>query len=218
MEKIFFARNLLAKVKKYNYSYDYDSGGGLGFLVGFFWFLFWIGMYIYGALTLMLIAKKSNTSGSWMAWVPILNLYLMVKASGKSMIWLVLFLLPFVNIIAMVVVWAAISERLGKPGWWGILMLVPVANFIIMGILAFSKNPGASAVSTPKKVTKKPKSAVGPTCSGCGASISSDDAFCPECGKKLSKQQESSKSGFCSKCGAKMKPSDKFCPECGAKL
>jgi len=218
MDKIFFAQNLLAKAKKYNYSYDYDSGGGLGFLAGFFWFLFSIGIYAYSVLTLMLIAKKTSTPGGWMAWVPFLNLYLMVKISGKSIIWLVLWLLPFVNIVAMIIIWAAIAEKRGKPAWWGVLMLVPIANFIIMGILAFSGGSGAT-ITTPKK--KKFQPTVSPSkgemvCAKCGASVSSSDAFCSECGAKVLKQQ---KNGgiFCPGCGAKIKKSDKFCPECGAK-
>lgn len=180
------------------------SGGGLGFFF-FFWTFIWLALYIYSALVLMLIAKKTSTSGAWMAWVPILNIFLMCKVAGKSLVWFILFLIPFVNIIAVVLVWAAIAERLKRPSWWGILMLIPIANLIIPGILAFSKG-GATSASK-----KKAAPSEGPTCSKCGASIEAADKFCPDCGGKITRSGK-----LCPKCGAKV--SGKFCPSCGAKV
>ena len=208
MDKLFLAQNFLAKAK-YNYGYNYDSDGFFGgFLAFLFWLFFMASLYVYSALTLMLIAKKTNTSNAWMAWIPILNLYLAIKIAGKSIIWLLLFLLPFVNIVAAVVIWAAIAERRGKPAWWGLLMLLPIINLVIIGLLAFGGGTGKVSVVSVKKKG-------GPSCPKCGASISSSDKFCQNCGAKI---VEKKKSGFCSKCGAGTKPSDKFCPECGAKL
>ena len=114
MDKILIAQKLLAKAK-YNYSYDYDAGGG--FLAFFFWFSFLIAIYVYSSLTLMFIAKKTNTSHAWMAWVPILNLYLLCKISGKSFLWFILLFLPFINIVATVILWAAVAEKRGRPAW-----------------------------------------------------------------------------------------------------
>jgi len=70
----------------------------------------------------MFIAKKTGTPNSWMAWIPILNLYLMCKAAGKSGIWIILLLLPVVNVVATILLWAGMAQRLGRPGWWGLLM------------------------------------------------------------------------------------------------
>lgn len=47
-------------------------------------------------------------------------------------------------------------------------------------------------------------------CPKCGAKISADSRFCPECGTKIISE--------CPKCGAKVSPKQKFCPECGEKL
>ncbi|KPJ54570.1 hypothetical protein AMJ47_04135 [Parcubacteria bacterium DG_72] len=210
--------NFLAKS---NYSYDYDAGGG-GFLAFFFWFLIIIGLYVYTSLVLMKIAKKTNTSNSWMAWIPILKHYLLCKISGKSIIWFIMFFFPFINLVAMVVLWAAVAEKRGRPAWWGVLMLVPIVNLVVRGVLAFSDVPGArqekSAPAVPEK--KKPQvfsmasSKTGMACSRCGASVSESDKFCPDCGAKVVKKQ----GNFCPNCRAKIKSSDKFCPDCGAKL
>lgn len=182
MANIFSKANLLART----YSRKSSYGGGWGTGLWLFNIFFWLALYAYSAITLMFIAKKTNTPNAWMAWIPFLNMYLMCKAAGKSIIWFVLLLIPFVNIVAIVVLWCAIAERLGRPSWWGILMLVPIANFVIMGMLAFSGGPGASkpvaAVPAPKKPALAP-SGKG-FCPGCGTKIGSGDKFCPDCGSK----------------------------------
>ncbi len=95
--------------------------------------------YIYMAICLMTIAKKTNTANAWFAWIPILNIILMLAIAKKPIWWIILMFIPFVNIIIGVIVWMAIAEARGKPNWMGILMIVPVANVIVPGYLAFSK-------------------------------------------------------------------------------
>ena len=109
----------------------------------------------------------------------------MCKIAGKSGIWIVLLLIPFVNIVAIVLIWTAIAEKLGRPSWWGILMLIPIVNLVLMGLLAFSggqsvvhKRKGPSAVSSASVKS-------GQICSKCGALASATDKFCPDCGAKM---------------------------------
>jgi len=107
-----------------------------------------LAFYVYMAYALYTMAKKTNTQHAWMAWVPLLNVYLMVKIAGKPGWWLVLFFIPFLNIVFAIIVWYYIAERLGKPGWVGVLMIVPLVNLVIPGYLAFSATtvPAPSAV------------------------------------------------------------------------
>jgi len=196
----FFSKvNLFARSSRSSYS----SGMGAGAL--FIWMLFYLICYVYMSLVIMFIAKKTSTSNSWMAWVPILNIYLLCKAAGKSIAWFILMFIPFINIIAVVIVWAAVAERLGKPAWWGILMLVPGVNLVIPAILAFTG--GSPKVS---KISKKTVSKGGMTCPKCGASISPTDKFCPDCGAKKANGK------FCPKCGARV--AGTFCSKCGTKI
>ena len=214
--------NILNFLAKSNYGYDYDSGIGGGFLAFLFWFLGIVGLYVYVSIVLMKIAKKTNTSNSWMAWIPILKNYLLCRIAGKSIIWFVLLFLPFVNIVAVVVLWMAVAEKRGRPAWWGVLMLLPIVNLVVRGILAFSGVPGARQERSEAAAGKKKKPSVfsvgsskpATACSECGASVSDADKFCPDCGAKVVKKQ----GNFCPDCGAKTKSSDKFCPDCGAKL
>jgi hypothetical protein len=143
------------------YDYNYSTtttelppeaaGVALAIFGGFFliFLLFVALVYVYMAVCLMKLAKKTNTPNAWFAWIPILNMVLLVQISKKPMWWIVLFFVPFANIVAAVMVWMAVAEAVKKPNWLGILMIVPVANFIVPGYLAFSKDD-APAASVPQ--------------------------------------------------------------------
>jgi divalent metal cation (Fe/Co/Zn/Cd) transporter len=94
--------------------------------------------YVYFALALKTIAEKTNTENPWWAWIPIIQVVLMLNIARKPVWWILLLFIPFVNIVIAIIVWMAIAEARKKPSWWGILMIVPVANLIVPGYLAWS--------------------------------------------------------------------------------
>ena len=101
---------------------------------------FWgLAIYVWLALTLHVIANKTDTQNSWLAWIPIANLYLMCKVAGRSGWWTILFFIPLVNLVLGVIIWMAIARARNQPSWLGILMIIPIVNLIILGILAFSE-------------------------------------------------------------------------------
>jgi hypothetical protein len=100
--------------------------------------IFAAAIYVYIALCLQTIAKKTNTENAWMAWIPIVNVILMLNIAKKPLWWIILMLIPLVNIVIAIIVWMAIAEARGKPSWWGILLIVPVVGIIVPGYLAFS--------------------------------------------------------------------------------
>lgn len=95
-------------------------------------------VYIYMALALQTIATKTSTANGWLAWIPIANLILMLNVAKKPLWWIVLFIIPLVNIVIAIMVWMAVAEARGKPNWWGVLVIVPVANIVVPGYLAWS--------------------------------------------------------------------------------
>jgi hypothetical protein len=103
------------------------------------WIFIFLATYAYMGLTLQTIASKTGTADGWLAWIPVANIYLMCKIAGRPAWWVVLFFIPFVNIVMAVIVWMGIAEARQKPAWLGVLMLVPIANIIIPGHLAFSE-------------------------------------------------------------------------------
>jgi len=104
----------------------------------FVFFLFGVAMYVYTSLALQTIAKKTNTENPWMAWIPIINIILMLNIAKKPIWWIILCLIPLVNLVILIIVWMAIAEARNKPSWWGILLIVPFVNLIVPGYLAWS--------------------------------------------------------------------------------
>ena len=101
--------------------------------------------YIYFALALQTIARKTNTANGWWAWIPILQIVLSLNVARKPVWWIILCLVPIVNIVMWIVIWMGIAEARNRPTWWGILLLVPLVNLIVPGMLAWTdKNPGNS--------------------------------------------------------------------------
>lgn len=65
-------------------------------------------------------------------------------------VWMiVLFLIPLVNVVIAVMMWAKICVACQKSPWLVILMFVPVANIAFLPYLAFSNGKPKSANLTP---------------------------------------------------------------------
>ena len=148
----------------YNYSGNVSpdaAGGLLALMMGFgiVMLLLLVVIYVYMAICLMKIAKKTNTPNGWMAWIPIANVILMLQIAKKPAWWaalLILFIIPIVNIIAgiawviiTIIIWMAIAQELRKPEWLGVLMIIPVANLIVPGYLAFSNGSAQTVPAAP---------------------------------------------------------------------
>ena len=104
-------------------------------------------IYLYFAYTMMVIANKTKTPNSWMAWVPILNLFLMVKVAGKSYWWILLLLIPIVNAVVAVYLWMEISRRRGFSSYLGLLLLIPILGTLFLpAYVAFAEPPKGATV------------------------------------------------------------------------
>jgi ABC-type Na+ efflux pump permease subunit len=128
------------------------AGALIVFLV--IYVLVMIAVYIYMALALMKVAQRTKTKNAWLAWIPIGNIYLMSKIAKMPwwpILLLLVFWIPFVNILAMLVFGAfvcawtwKICEARKRPGWWAIITIVPgiggIWSFIMWGILAWGKD------------------------------------------------------------------------------
>ena len=117
-----------------------DNSVSPGFLagLGLIPLIFFALIYVYVALALQTIATKTNTANAWLAWIPIVNIFLMLNVAQKPLWWFILFLIPIANIVVGILVWMAIAERRGKPSWWGVMVIVPVMNIIMPGYLAWA--------------------------------------------------------------------------------
>ena len=112
----------------------------MAFMGGFFviFCIVFLVFYVYHALALQTIAQKTNTENAWFAWIPILNVILMINIAKKPIWWIILFFIPLANIVIWVLLWMGIAEARNKPNWWGILTIIPVVNVIVPGYLAWA--------------------------------------------------------------------------------
>lgn len=87
-------------------------------------------------------AKRLNVTNKWMAWIPIVNLYLISVMAGRkpSEFWLALIFGCFCGIvwlIFLIVWWMEIAKRLGRSPVLGVFAAIPYIGPIFMGIIAF---------------------------------------------------------------------------------
>jgi hypothetical protein len=77
---------------------------------------------------------KARRAG-WMSLIPLLNTYVIIRMAGRPRWWIVLYLIPFVNIVAHLVVSLDLAKRFGKSAWFGVigLWMFSFAGFLILG-------------------------------------------------------------------------------------
>lgn len=130
-------------------------------------------LYLYFSITLMIIARKSNTANAGLAWIPFVNLFLMCQIARRPGWWVLLLLIPIVNLYVAALLWMSIAEMRGKPVWTGALMLAPVLNLLILAYLAGGQKTAPGMSSEPK------------VCPTCGAMAAATDPFCGTCGRAV---------------------------------
>lgn len=127
-------------------------------------------LYVYFGVMLTLIAHKSNTRNGWLAWLPIGNLFLLCMIARRPLWWVILMLIPFVNLIIFGIIWMSIAEVRGKPSWTGALIVLPVLGLAVPFYLALGRDTNPDAVETPR------------ICPNCNRPAEGGDTFCGDCG------------------------------------
>jgi hypothetical protein len=114
-----------------------DYGAQSGFPTGIIFV--WLAVYVFIALVLMALAKRTKTPNGWLAWIPIANIFLILMIAKRPLWWFILMLIPLVNIVVAIIVWLDILKLRGKPWWWIILLIIPIVNLVALAILAWGK-------------------------------------------------------------------------------
>lgn len=91
--------------------------------------LLFAGLYVWTALALSAVFRKSGVE-RWQAWVPVLNLVVLLRLAGLSPWLLLLALIPFLGWIPLLVVFALAVYRLSVAFGFG-------AGMTVLAILAF---------------------------------------------------------------------------------
>jgi hypothetical protein len=100
--------------------------------------------YLIGAFALYGVFKKAGEP-AWQAFIPIWNTIVVLKIAGKPVWWIVLFLIPIVNIVFLVLTYHALSTSFGHGA--GFTVGLVFLSVIFLYILGYDSKPylGAKA-------------------------------------------------------------------------
>ena len=113
--------------------------------------IFWICEVVFIVLMIAGMWKVFSKAGQpgWAAIIPIFNLYVMCKVAGRPGWWLLLFLIPLVNVIIAIIVNVDISKRFGKGVGFALGMIfLPFIFWPILGFGSAQYQGGAPAIPT----------------------------------------------------------------------
>ncbi len=94
--------------------------------------------YLFIAISLQKIARKLKISNDWYAWVPVLNLSLLLKIVNKPQALIFVFLIPVIGILFGITIWMELATTLSKPRWLGALMVIPFVNIFVILYFAYA--------------------------------------------------------------------------------
>jgi hypothetical protein len=106
--------------------------------------LIWLILVVLVIASMWRIFDKAGQPG-WAAIIPIYNLYVLLKVAGRPRWWLLLCLIPIVNVFVLLVVDVDVARGFGKSAGFGVGMWLLM--FIFYPILGFgdARYQGAAA-------------------------------------------------------------------------
>jgi hypothetical protein len=96
--------------------------------------LFEVAIYLFFGYCYFLIFKKDSVT-PWWGFVPVLDVYGLIKLVGREPIWIVGLFIPCVNFIVIIVLMLDLAKAFGKDVVWGLGLIV--LPFIFIPMLAF---------------------------------------------------------------------------------
>lgn len=113
-------------------------GGALGAafaVAAILGFLIAVGVYVFTALSWQRIAKRQGYKYPWFAWIPFLNLAMVLQLGKFHWAWIFLVLIPFLGwaalfILSIIAIWR-IFEKESYPGWFSLAPVIPKVGGIL---------------------------------------------------------------------------------------
>jgi hypothetical protein len=93
-----------------------------------------LAVLLLGAVAFWRVFEKAKQPG-WASIIPIYNIYILLKVIGRPSWWLLLYLIPVVNVITQIVVALEAAKAFGKSPTFGFfgLWLFSIIGYMILG-------------------------------------------------------------------------------------
>lgn len=105
-----------------NILYQDDGGGIIGALFGGVWMICWLAFIVLIIAGFWKTFEKAGQPG-WAAIIPIYNLYVLCQIAGRPGWWVLLYFIPFVNIIVSLLIAIDVAKAFGKDVVYGVVLL-----------------------------------------------------------------------------------------------
>lgn len=106
--------------------------------------------YLFGCYCSALICEKAGHPGGFLVWLPVLQLFPLLRAAGMSGWWFLAFCLPLLNLVASILWCIRICKARGKGVLCTVFLLLPVTNLFAFLYLAFSGGAKFAKRTAPK--------------------------------------------------------------------
>ncbi len=141
----------------FDYTYT-TTGVEEGLVVGIFAMLAGLWLFILAVVVILVVSLwkifvKAGKPG-WAALIPVYNMIVLVEIIEKPIWWVVLLLIPYVNLVGTLLVSIELAKKFGKSTAFGVVALW-LFSFVGYPTLAFgSAKYGASAPAKKEKAAE----------------------------------------------------------------
>lgn len=95
--------------------------------------ILWLAVVVFIIAAMWKVFEKAGHPG-WTSIIPFYNIYIMTKIGGKPGWWVIMFLIPFVNLIFLIWLYNMISKSFGKDeAFTAGLLLLGIVFWPILG-------------------------------------------------------------------------------------
>lgn len=95
-------------------------------------------VWLFSCYCLMLICQKAGHKPGVLIWLPVLQMFPLLRAAGMSLWWFLAYFVPLLNVVAHFLWCLKIASARNKTVLVGVLLFLPVVNLLAFLYLAFS--------------------------------------------------------------------------------
>jgi hypothetical protein len=126
-----------------------EEAVGLGIGLIFLFLLYFLVIVFLIIIPMWKIFSKAGKPG-WAAIIPIYNIIVLLEIVGRPLWWIILYLVPCVNIVIMIMIYIDLAKSFGKDTGYGIgIFILPIIFLPMLGYGSAQYVGPAAAPKTP---------------------------------------------------------------------